>query len=293
MLNVLRKEAIKNLLKNSKIEFNKDIETTLKNTKYENLLIDLDPETQLNLSLSEYQDVKFYLEGLNLSPLVSFLGIVVLFRLKYFDYPEELEFLMKKLEEVSNKSFIVGGAIRDIILDIKPKDFDIVTDIPYDKLKEIFKEYPQKEVGKHFKVLTVKINDKQFEIANFRKDIYKETKGSGADEVEIGTLKDDIQRRDFDVNCLYYNPFREYPILIDGNQTGLLSLHKNEFKFVGKSEDRIKEDVLRLLRIGKLKKKGLMPTKETMKAFRNNFHLLCELGNPERIREHIEDLCFR
>lgn len=92
------------------------------------------------------------------------------------------------------------------------------------------------------------------------------------------------------MNCLYYNPLLD--ILIDGNGTGLKSLFKKEFQFVGNADERIKEDVLRLLRIAKLKRKGLNPTKETMKAFRRNFHLLCELGNPNRIREHIEDLCF-
>ena len=289
MLNVLRKEAMKNLLKKGEVTFNKDLETTFKNTKYKNLLINLDIS---EFDVYEYQEARFYLLSLIKTSLKVFFEFEVEFKLKFFEYPKELEFVMKRLYDVSENTFLVGGAIRDIINKRTPKDFDIVTEIPFEILKEIFKDYKQKEVGKHFKVLMVKIGQMEFEIANFRKDIYEYANGRGADRVNIGTLEDDIQRRDFDVNCLYYKPFTKIPILIDGNQTGLLSLYKKEFRFVGSPADRIKEDVLRLLRIGKLKKKGLTPTKETMKAFRNYFNVLCEFGNKERIREHIEELCF-
>ena len=287
MLNVLRKEAINNLLKQGTLTFNKDIETTLKESEYSYLLYKIDVA---NLTLSEFANIQTKLRSLLDKDFKLFLNDVI-FKLKFYEYPEELKILLSKLS-VTGTTFIVGGAIRDIILNKKPKDFDIVTDIPYEKLKVIFRGFKQKEVGAHFKVLIVNVGNVQFEIANFRKDVYISKDGKGADDVEIGTLDDDIQRRDFDVNCLYFNPTKQPFNLIDGNQTGLISLMNNEFRFVGKPEDRIKEDVLRLLRVGKLKQKGLIPTTETIKAFRRNFHLLCELGNPTRIREHVEELCF-
>ena len=289
MLNVLRKEAQKNLLKMGAVTFKKDIWTTFNGTKYWGLLVDLDPR---EFDYDEYQRVEIYLEEFIDPAFKTFLGLNVNYKLHFFDYPKELKVLMDRLNRISKNTFIVGGAIRDIILGNTPKDFDIVTDVPYDDLKEVFKDFKQKEVGLHFKVLMVKIRGKEFEIANFRKDIYTDKNGKGAERVEIGTLQDDARRRDFDVNCLYYNPFTKTPILIDGNQTGLKSLQKKKFRFVGNPADRIKEDVLRLLRVAKLKKKGLEPTKETIRAFRRNFHLLCELGNSDRIRAHIEELCF-
>ena len=274
MKNVIKKEYFNQLLKEGKLKFNKDFETTIKGTQYAKEF--QKPENLI------YKIKRGFGNFLNKQSLL----------LNTYKYPNELMFLLSKIIEHSpvSNTFIVGGAIRDIILNKEPKDYDIVTDVPYNTLKEIFSDYPKKEVGEHFKVLMLKIDNMQFEIANFRKDIYIAKSGKGADRVEIGTIDDDKQRRDFDVNCLYFNP--NTGTLIDGNGTGLKSLFNKEFRFVGNPDDRINEDVLRLLRVAKLKKKGLSPSRSVMQAFRRNFHKLCLYGKPERIREHIEDLLF-
>ena len=82
-----------------------------------------------------------------------------------------LEMLLKN----SRNSYIVGGCVRDILLDETPKDFDFVTDISYDELKEIFssKEFSFKETGTNFLVFNLNYKGVDYEIANFRKDSYK------------------------------------------------------------------------------------------------------------------------
>jgi len=206
---------------------------------------------------------------------------------------------MELLENIDNNNkysyYIVGGAIRDILLNLKPKDFDIVTNIPYKQLKEYFdkKGLKTKETGKNFGVLRVKIGGIEFEIANYRKDIYEEL-GKGATKVEIGTIEDDMKRRDFDVNDLYYNPKTKE--LLDGNMTGLKNLFLGKFRFVGNPEERFREDGIRLMRAYKLiSKKNLIPTKETLKAMRKteNIKLMLETiikYSPNKFNEIIAEI---
>jgi tRNA nucleotidyltransferase/poly(A) polymerase len=272
MQRLIKQEYINSLLSNNKVKFD-DLNTFLKESEQQKIL---------NSPYDILNKIK------NNSDFGNFL-FNVYYQLRDYEYPVELKIILSTIWEEfpMSRTYIVGGAIRDIILGLQPKDYDIVTDIPYEILKELFNKFKIKEVGKQFNVLIVKVDNMSFEIANFRKDVYSEY-GKGATSVEIGTIEDDIKRRDFDVNDLYYNLFFEE--LIDGNQTGLKSLWKKEFNFVGNGNERIKEDVLRLLRIGKLTHKGLKPSKNVKKIFRNNLHLLCKYGNIERIREHLETL---
>ena len=108
--------------------------------------------------------------------------------------------ILNKLNECG-KGYIVGGAIRDILLGLEPKDIDFTTNLPYETLKKLFSEYNLKEIGKSFGVLRIRINDIDYEIAKFREDIYgKEEKVTFVDEI-----KNDLVRRDFTINAMAYN----------------------------------------------------------------------------------------
>lgn len=87
--------------------------------------------------------------------------------------PEEVKEILNRLMKFSQNSYLVGGCTRDIILRETPKDWDFVTDIPYEKLKEIFSAYSFKETGTEFLVFNLKFVTGEYEIANFRKDNYK------------------------------------------------------------------------------------------------------------------------
>ena len=92
-----------------------------------------------------------------------------------FSFELDATIILEKLYENSRNSYLVGGSVRDILLGKTPKDFDFVTDLSYDKLKEIFssKEFSFKETGKQFLVFNLNYNGVDYEIANFRKDNYK------------------------------------------------------------------------------------------------------------------------
>lgn len=83
--------------------------------------------------------------------------------------------ILNKLNEYG-KGYIVGGAIRDILLGLKPKDVDFATNLSYETLKTLFSEYTPKETGKSFGVLRIRINNIDYEIAKFREDIYGKEK---------------------------------------------------------------------------------------------------------------------
>ena len=147
--------------------------------------------------------------------------------------------ILNKLNEYG-KGYIVGGAIRDILLGLKPKDVDFATNLPYETLKTLFSEYTPKETGKSFGVLRIRINDIDYEIAKFREDIYgKEEKVAFVDEI-----KNDLARRDFTINAMAYNQKEGIIDLYNGQK----DIENRIINFVGNAEERIIEDPLRVLR---------------------------------------------
>ena len=147
--------------------------------------------------------------------------------------------ILNKLNKCG-KGYIVGGAIRDILLELKPKDVDFATNLSYETLKTLFSEYTPKETGKSFGVLRIRINNIDYEIAKFRKDIYgKEKKVSFVDDI-----KNDLARRDFTINAMAYNQKEGIIDLYNGQK----DIENRIINFIGNAEERIIEDPLRVLR---------------------------------------------
>lgn len=192
--------------------------------------------------------------------------------------------ILNKLLKISPNSFVVGGCVRDICLKQKPKDYDFVTDIPYDNLKIIFRneQYTLKETGKHFLVLNVTYKGKDYEIANFRSES-NYSNHRNPDCVRIGTVVEDMKRRDFTINSLYWNPNQ----LLYLNE-GIDDILSKRLRFIGNPIDRLQEDYLRGWRFYRLlKTKNLTPDKKSLKAVRSNFHNIL-LVSPNRIMNEIE-----
>ena len=147
--------------------------------------------------------------------------------------------ILNKLNKYG-KGYIVGGAIRDILLELKPKDVDFATNLSYETLKTLFSEYTPKETGKTFGVLRIRINNIDYEIAKFREDIYgKEKKVSFVDDI-----KNDLARRDFTINAMAYNQKEGIIDLYNGQK----DIENRIINFIGNAEERIIEDPLRVLR---------------------------------------------
>lgn len=149
--------------------------------------------------------------------------------------------------------FLVGGAVRDFIQGIKPKDYDLVTNALPNESKEILKGFNvSDEQGKNFGVLRVYTKDEPggYEIASYRRDISggRDTKGDEK-KVEVGgdvTIEDDCNRRDLTMNALFYDiKNKEIVDLV----AGVDDIKNGIVKAVGDANKRFIEDRLRILRI--------------------------------------------
>jgi len=154
--------------------------------------------------------------------------------------PADIKKIHKEFKKAGKKLYIVGGAVRDAILDKKPKDFDLATDAKPDEVLKIAKKAGLKtvEVGKAFGVVIVNGN----EIATFRKDIGK---GRRPDAVDYTDIEGDVKRRDLTVNALFYDIDRAQIVDLVG---GIEDLKNKKIKTVGIAKDRFDEDPLRKLR---------------------------------------------
>ena len=126
--------------------------------------------------------------------------------------PNDIIEISKAYIKAGKDIFLVGGAVRDYINGVKPKDFDLVTNALPDESKVILKGFNvSDEQGKNFGVLRVYTKDEPegYEIASYRRDISggRDTKGDDQ-KVEMGgdvTIADDCNRRDLTMNALFYN----------------------------------------------------------------------------------------
>ena len=107
---------------------------------------------------------------------------------------------IRKLKQAGNEAYIVGGAVRDLMLGRKPKDFDIATSASPRQVQKVF--WNARVIGKRFKLVHLIFKEKILEVSTFRSGY------DGPDEtVSIyGTIEQDAKRRDFTVNALYYDP---------------------------------------------------------------------------------------
>lgn len=203
--------------------------------------------------------------------------------------PEEVLAILNRLMEFSPNSYLVGGCTRDIILGEEVNDWDFVTDIPYTELKEIFSAYSFKETGTEFLVFNLKFVIGEYEIANFRKDSKTSSDSRKPDSVEVGTLEEDKNRRDFTTGNIYWN-FSE--LIID--EQSVDDILDRKLRFVGNPEQRLQEDYLRGWRFLRLAKtKNLTPEKESLRAVRRNWNSIYDISNPQRVLLELEKLCLK
>lgn len=143
---------------------------------------------------------------------------------------------------------LVGGAVRDSLLGIEPKDYDLATNATPDEVINILQDQPFVnniiETGKAFAVINVLVDGEEFEIATFRKE-GNYIDGRRPTSVDFATMQEDSQRRDLTLNALYYDISTQEVIDFVG---GVEDLKNSVIRTVGKAKDRFNEDKLRVLR---------------------------------------------
>lgn len=155
------------------------------------------------------------------------------------------------LAERGYAAHVVGGAVRDLLLDIKPKDYDIATDARPEQVKPLFRR--ALVIGRRFRLVHVMIGGDTVEVSTFRAadtgEAEKSEHGRVLRDNVFGTIEEDARRRDFTVNALYYDPVTEEVIDYHG---GLADLRKRRLRMIGDPEARYREDPVRMLRAVRL-----------------------------------------
>ena len=161
--------------------------------------------------------------------------------------------VLDKLHEAGHAAYLVGGGVRDALVGLKPKDFDIATDASPETLRALFRN--SRIIGRRFRLVHVVFGREIIEVATFRAAHDKgkggETGAAGRivrDNV-FGSIEEDAYRRDFSVNALYYNIADDSIVDYVG---GLADLEAGVFKLIGDPLTRCSEDPVRVLRAVRL-----------------------------------------
>ena len=202
-----------------------------------------------------------------------------------FDLDKDVKFILKQLNK-NGTGFLVGGAVRDKILNKDPGDYDFATDIEYSELKRIFADYNPKEMGAHFGILMIKVNGKSYEIAKFRKETGVYNSRYPKEIKFVKTIEEDLSRRDFKINSLAYNEETGIVDLYGGKQ----DIKRKVIRFVGKPKLRIEEDALRILRAFRfISKLGFNLDKKTAEAICKKRKFLTKISK-ERIFDELSKI---
>jgi poly(A) polymerase len=158
------------------------------------------------------------------------------------------------LQEAGFSAFVVGGAVRDLLLDLEPKDFDVATNATPEQVRELFRR--SRIIGRRFRLVHVLCGQDVVEVSTFRgmgggdeEDQRRDEHGRILRDNVFGSQAEDAFRRDFTVNALFYNPGTQEILDYAG---GFGDLRKRVIRMIGDPVERYREDPIRMLRAVRL-----------------------------------------
>ncbi|NFH81401.1 CCA tRNA nucleotidyltransferase [Clostridium botulinum] len=198
--------------------------------------------------------------------------------------PNDVRFILETLKNNGHEAYIVGGCVRDSILNNIPKDWDITTKARPEEVIKLFDKVILTGV-KHGTV-TVLINSEGYEVTTYRMDGKYEDSRHPKQVNFVSNLKEDLARRDFTINAMAYN---KEDGLIDYFE-GVSDLKKKVIKTVGNSEKRFSEDALRMLRAIRFSSQlDFSISNETLNSIKNLRYNIKNISK-ERIREEFNKI---
>jgi poly(A) polymerase len=197
--------------------------------------------------------------------------------------------VIRKLQQAGFKAFIVGGAVRDLLLGIAPKDFDLATDATPEQVKPLFRR--AFIIGRRFRLVHVLAGPETIEVATFRSlqtgDDAADEHGRLLSDNVFGSQAQDALRRDFTINALYFDPSTEQVWDYVG---GVADVKARRLRLIGDPVTRYREDPVRMLRGARLAAKlGITIEKKTAAPIPELAPLL-ENVPPARLFDEMEKL---
>jgi poly(A) polymerase len=158
--------------------------------------------------------------------------------------------VLYRLQNSGHEAYLVGGCVRDLQLNLAPKDFDVATDATPEQVRKLFSN--SRIIGRRFRIVHVTFGREIIEVTTFRgkadeadSDQKQSAEGMLLRDNVYGNLEDDARRRDFTINAMYYTAkdfsIKAYPI-------GMQDLANKVIRIIGDAETRYREDPVRMLR---------------------------------------------
>lgn len=159
--------------------------------------------------------------------------------------------VVETLEAEGFEAFVVGGCVRDMLLELRPKDFDVATDATPEQVKELFRR--ARVVGRRFRIAHVYFGGETVEVTTFRaghsgddgRKARRSDDGMLLRDNVYGDIDEDARRRDFTINALYYHP---HDNTLYDYANGLRDIERRQLVAIGDPPTRYREDPVRMLR---------------------------------------------
>ena len=196
--------------------------------------------------------------------------------------------VISRLQDHGFQAYLVGGCIRDLLLRKIPKDFDIATDAHPEEVRELFRN--SRIIGKRFRIVHVRFGREIIEVTTFRgphADEYDDNhsdSGMTLNDNIYGTFEEDVFRRDFTMNAIYYEPQEEEIIDL---ANGTADIENQIIKTIGDPTGRLREDPVRMLRATRFQAKlGFGLESDLQSSIRSLGYLIQDVP-PARLFEEV------
>lgn len=159
------------------------------------------------------------------------------------------EKVVRRLHNEGFEAYVVGGAVRDLLLGIEPKDFDVATNATPEEVRKIFRR--SRIIGRRFQIVHVMVGPETIEVTTFRGGgkVVQNQHGRIMKDNNYGSMEEDAMRRDFTCNALYYDPIRR--LIVDFHH-GAADVQAKKLVMIGNPTERYQEDPVRILRAVRL-----------------------------------------
>lgn len=202
--------------------------------------------------------------------------------------------VLYRLNKAGYEAYLVGGCVRDLMVGLHPKDFDVVTDATPEEVKALFRNC--RLIGRRFRLAHIVFGREIIEVATFRghhqsgEESSKEKLGHQNIEGQIvrdnvfGSIEEDAERRDFTVNAMYYN-IADYTVSDFAN--GMQAIRNKQIELIGDVETRLREDPVRMIRAVRFAAKLDMQISDRVAQGIHQLHGLLANIPPARLFEEV------